>query len=152
MRKWAPVLRASAITFGGGLLFALVGGILAGYGGEAGWFDGRAAEQIVLAVFAVILMAGALWIGAAWMQVIDEAAREAHKAAWYWGGTGGMCVGGVGLILASGGPWREVIAGWIGAGGAPIDYVAAGATLMLLPMLVGYTLVWAWWWLARMRG
>ncbi|PZU76890.1 MAG: hypothetical protein DI531_01020 [Brevundimonas sp.] len=108
MRKWTPVLRAAAITFGGVLLFGFVRGVLAGYGGQAGWFDGQAVEQIVIAVFAAVLMAGALWIGAEWMRVIDEAAREAHKAAWYWGGTAGMCVSGVGLVLASGGPWREV--------------------------------------------
>ena len=152
MRKWTPVLRAAAITFGGVLLFGFVRGVLAGYGGQAGWFDGQAVEQIVIAVFAAVLMAGALWIGAEWMRVIDEAAREAHKAAWYWGGTAGMCVSGVGLVLASGGPWREVIAGWIGSGAAPVDYVSAGAALMIAPMLIGYILVWVWWWLARMRG
>ena len=31
----------------------------------------------------------------------DEAAREAHKAAWYWGGSGGMAVGGVLICLAT---------------------------------------------------
>ena len=63
-----------------------------------------------------------------------------------------MCVSGVGLILSSAGPWRDIIAREIGSSGSPIDYVSAGAALMIAPMLIGYTVVWVWWWLARMRG
>lgn len=152
MRKWGSVLKATAITFGGGLAFAFLGGLFVGYGSSEGWLDATTDELVVTAVVAVAIMAGALWIGAEWMRVIDEAAREAHKAAWYWGGTAGLCVSGVGLILSSAGPWRDVIAGVLGAGADPIDYVSLGAALMIAPMLIGYTLVWAWWWLARMRG
>lgn len=152
MRKWRPVIKAIAITFGGGLVFALVGGIAMGYAARAGWIGSEMGEMIFTAIFAATIMAGSLWVGAEWMRVIDEAAREAHKAAWYWGGTAGMCVSGVGLILSSAGPWREVIAREIGSSGSPIDYLSAGAALMIVPMLIGYTVVWAWWWLARMRG
>ncbi|PZT98644.1 MAG: hypothetical protein DI624_07520 [Brevundimonas sp.] len=152
MGKWGAVIRAAAITFGGGLLFAFLGGVMAGYAASSGWVDGDLAELIVTAIFAVAIMIGALWIGAEWMRVIDEAAREAHKAAWYWGGTAGMCVSGVALILSSAGPWRDVIARHVGSGAAPIDYLSAGAALMIAPMLIGYVVVWAWWWLARMRA
>ena len=152
MRKWRPVIKATVITFGGGLLFAFLGGIAVGYASSSGWIAPEMGELIVTAVFAAAIMAGALWIGAEWMRVIDEAAREAHKAAWYWGGTAGMCVSGVALILSSAGPWRDIIAREIGSGSSPIDYVSAGAALMIAPMLIGYTVVWVWWWLARMRG
>ena len=30
MRKWRPVIKATVITFGGGLLFAFLGGIAVG--------------------------------------------------------------------------------------------------------------------------
>ena len=63
-----------------------------------------------------------------------------------------MCVSGVALILSSAGPWRDVIARHVGSGAAPIDYLSAGAALMIAPMLIGYVVVWAWWWLARMRA
>lgn len=152
MRKWTPVIRAALITFGGGFLLSFLGGIVVGYGSTAGWFGVQTAGLIVTAVFAIALMIGALWIGAEWMRVIDEAAREAHKTAWYWGGSGGMCVSGVVLILSTAEPWRDIIARFVPVGGAPVDYMAAGAALLLVPMLIGYTLFWAWWWLARMRG
>ena len=149
MNRWKPVIRATALTVGGGAGFLVLGllGVLAA--SRAGWIEALPGELAVTGVYAVGMMAGAMWVGAAWMRSIDEAAREAHKAAWYWGGSGGMCVGGVLLILASQGPWRDILAGQIGAGQEPLDYMAAGALLMLAPMLLGYTLVWGWWWLAR---
>lgn len=152
MRKWSKVTKATAITLGGGLAFIVPGSILAGYGEKAGWFADDTAFMVVLGLYAIGMMAGALWIGAEWMRSVDEAAREAHKSAWYWGGSGGMCVSGVVFILATAGPWREVFTRAIGSGGQPIDYMLAGAALMLAPMMIGYVAVWAWWWLARMRG
>lgn len=152
MRKWSKDTKATAITLGAGIAFLIPGVILAGYGEKAGWFPDSVAILTVFGVYAAGMMIGALWIGAEWMRSIDEAAREAHKSAWYWGGSGGMCVGGIAFILAWAGPWREVIARSIGAGGQPIDYMLTGAALMLAPMMIGYIFVWTWWWLARMRG
>lgn len=152
MRKWSKVTKATAITLGAGIGFLIPGAILAGYGEKAGWFADGVAILTVFGIYAVGMMAGALWIGAEWMRSIDEAAREAHKSAWYWGGSGGMCVGGIAFILASAGPWRDVIAKIIGTGGQPVDYMLTGAALMLAPMMIGYVAVWSWWWLARMRG
>ena len=96
----------------------------------------------------VILMAGALWVGALWMRSIDEAAREAHKSAWYWGGCAGMCVGGVGVILSRLPQAATIRIPTLGDP-TPAAYAAAGAMMMLGLMLLGYTLAWAWWWLAR---
>lgn len=152
MSKWGSVIRAIVVTFGGGLAFAFLGGFLVGYGANAGWLDATVGELIVTAAVTVAIMAGALWIGAEWMRAIDEAAREVHKAAWYWGGTAGMCVSGVALVLSSSGPWRDIIARTVGDGAQPIDYLSLGAAMMIAPMLIGYLVVWGWWWLARMRG
>lgn len=102
----------------------------------------------IMTIFAVLAMVGALWIGAAWMRSIDEAAREAHKSAWYWGGTAGMGLGGIAIILSSL-PQAETLRFAVDGRTDPAALMAAGAMLMMLLMLVGYTVVWAWWWLAR---
>lgn len=106
----------------------------------------------VIAVMAVLMMALALWVGVAWMRRIDEAAREAHKAAWFWGGSGGMAVGGVFVILASAPPAERLAppAGFAGRAD-PAAWAAGGAMGMLALMLIGYAVVWGWWWLKRSR-
>jgi hypothetical protein len=152
MSKWRGVVRAAAVTFGGALVLIIVGGVAAGMAAAHGMIASQDAVRWLVGIMAAGMMAGAVWISAEWMRAIDEAAREAHKAAWYWGGTAGMCVSGVALVLSSSNPWRETLRRWVGAGLEPIDYMVSGAILMIAPMLVGYTLVWIWWWLARIRS
>lgn len=104
----------------------------------------------VIATMAVLMMALALWVGVAWMRRIDEAAREAHKAAWFWGGSGGIAVGGVFVILASSPPAERLsLPSWFAGRADPAAYAATGAAAVLGLMLVGYCLVWGWWWLRR---
>ena len=78
----------------------------------------------------------------------DEAAREAHKSAWYWGGTAGMAVGGVAMVLSRLPQAASIRIPTLGDP-TPAGYAATGAMMMLCLMLLGYTLAWAWWWLAR---
>ena len=86
----------------------------------------------------------------AWMRSIDEAAREAHKSAWFWGGCGGMAVGGVFFILASIPPAAALeIPSWFSGRTDPAAYAATGGGALALLMVVGYTLAWAWWWWKR---
>jgi membrane protease YdiL (CAAX protease family) len=107
----------------------------------------------IMAAFAVVAMLGGFVVGARWMQSIDEAAREAHKSAWYWGGSAGMSVGGVLVILASLEQAATVsIPSFLPGRTDPAAYAATGAFAMLLIMLAGYAIVWAWWWLSRSRG
>jgi hypothetical protein len=104
----------------------------------------------VIGVMAVLMMALALWLGFAWMVRIDEAAREAHKAAWYYGGSVGLAVGGVFIVLATAPPAeRFVIASPFDGRTDPAAYAATGALGMMALMLIGYAVVWGWWWLAR---
>ena len=42
----------------------------------------------------------------------SEAAQEAHKWAWFWGGSSGMAVGGVFVILASNTPTASTVDGF----------------------------------------
>ena len=121
--------------------------------GRASGFSLDLSALAAMSVAAVLLMAGALWVGAIWMRSIDEAAQEAHKSAWYWGGCAGMCIGGVAVILAhlpQAETWR--MPSWIPGRLDAVAYAATGAMMMLLLMIAGYLVVWAWWWLARMRS
>ena len=84
------------------------------------------------------------------MRSIDEAAREAHKSAWFWGGCGGMAVAGVFIILASLPPVAAISIPSIFPGRSdPAAYAVTGAAALALLMTAGYTLAWAWWWWKR---
>ncbi len=98
---------------------------------------------------AVLGMIASIWIGAAWMASIDEAAREAHKWSWYWGGSVGLAVGGVLVILST----TPVARGWtvpvLLGDATPAGYAATGAMGILGLMMVSYLLAWGLWWLRR---
>lgn len=149
-RKLVGVIGRSVLGLLGLLAVLFVAGVAVGYFAAHGSVDAGQALVWVAVAAAVLIMAGSLWVGAAWMRSIDEAAREAHKSAWYWGGTGGMAVGGVAVILATL-PQAADLAfpSWLPDRIDPAAYAATGAMAMLFTMLVGYTIVWAWWWLAR---
>ena len=117
--------------------------------GGAGIDADRIAFWIASGV-AVICMSGAMAVTIGWMRAIDEAAREAHKSAWFWGGCGGMAVGGVFFILAST-PLVESLQlpSWFGGRTDPAAYMATGGAILALLMTAGYTLAWAWWWWRR---
>ncbi|HYF22348.1 MAG TPA: hypothetical protein VD929_03015 [Caulobacteraceae bacterium] len=97
-------------------------------------------------VMALASAAGAIWLTLLHWRRLDEAAREAHKAAWYWGGSAGLAVAGVvtGVFLArpeTPMPWR------LGDGDAGL--VATGLLLCAAAQMIGYLVAWAWWWLVR---
>jgi hypothetical protein len=105
---------------------------------------------IVLGLIGLVLMVGALWLGAIWMRSIDEAAREAHKSAWFWGGSAGMATGGLAIILS----FLPQAANWpfpftFFDRQDPAAYAAGGAYAMMVLMLIGYCVAWAWWWWKR---
>ena len=133
------------------LATAFVGGVTVGYLKASGAaIDLGAGGFWIALVAAILIMAGSLFAGALWMRSIDEAAREAHKAAWFWGGSGGMAVGGV-LMILSGLPGAETITAesWLPGRLDPAAWMATGAFALMTLMLIGYGIVWAWWWLAR---
>ena len=130
------------------IVAALVAGVVLSVAGVSGGLDVDLTLLVAMGAVTVILMAGALWVGALWMRSIDEAAREAHKSAWYWGGTAGMAVGGVAMVLSRLPQAASIRIPTLGDP-TPAGYAATGAMMMLGLMLLGYTLAWAWWWLAR---
>jgi hypothetical protein len=77
---------------------------------------------------------------------IDEAAREAHKFAWFWGGSASLCViGGLYVWLVRGGDASSLAR----MSHSPGELIALGIGVCILIQLVGYLAAWAGWWLAR---
>lgn len=132
------------------MVLVIVGAVATVFASDRGLIEEDTALLAIIGVMAVLMMALALWLGFAWMVRIDEAAREAHKAAWFYGGSIGLAVGGVFTILATAPPAeRLAIPSPFDGRTDPAAYAATGALGMMALMLVGYAVVWGWWWLAR---
>lgn len=97
---------------------------------------------ILLVVFGLTL-AGTVW----WWARADEAVREAHKWAWYWGGSIGMCIG-LGALIFVGIYGGDVP---VPAGVSYGSAMMMGASLVLTPMLLGYGVAWFAWWVSKGR-
>lgn len=125
------------------LFLGLLGGLAAAFLTEQ---PGRMGV-ILTAVTLSVVMAGALGVAAWWWRRVDEAAKEAHKWAWYWGGSCGMLVGGVGLLTLSirGGD----IALPASLGETPAELLALGMMAIMMCQTVGYLIAWAGWWWSR---
>jgi hypothetical protein len=100
------------------------------------------------ALIAAVLVAVTFWATFAWWQRLDETARDAHKTAWFWGGSAGLGVAAiVGITLTTSGAreaWRA-----FEAGAEPSVYILAGIMLCIVPQMIGYALFWAGWWLSK---
>jgi hypothetical protein len=145
------LLKTSVVVGGGLLATGLIAGVAIGYLSSSGadMVVNTAAFWIVVAI-AVAAMVAALWFSFLWMRSIDEAAREAHKWAWYWGGSSGMAAGGVLIMLAALPQAAQVsIPNWFIERADPAAYAATGAFGMLSLMIIGYLIAWGCWWLAR---
>lgn len=97
----------------------------------------------VLAVFA----GGAFWLVYRYWRSIDEAAQDAQKTAWFWGGSLAAIPA---LVLASvlGDP-RNGLSDHLLILAPHGNIVVAGALLLGLAQLVGFTVAWAIWWAAK---
>ena len=130
------------------LIIAFVAGFMQGYAGREP--DFAAAFPAIVSPLIIGLMVTALIGTLVWMRLIDEAAREAHKFAWYWGGLSGLAAGGVFVILATLPQAAAFDAqATFGIRDDPAAYMALGATLLAAVMTAGYLVAWAAWWLKR---
>jgi len=83
------------------------------------------------------------------MKSIDEAAQEAHKWSWYWGGSAGLGVGVVALLLSMAPASENWSVPTLDGRTDPVAYAASGAFGLMVVLLIGYGIAWAWWWFSR---
>lgn len=136
----APALVGMAL---GTLILGLVVGL-----GTAFLSELRGPLGLILTV--VLLaggMTGAIWLGIGWWRRVDEAAREAHKWSWFWGGSCGMAVGLVCLLTVSMRGADLPLPAWLGE--TPQDLLVSGMMAILAFQVVGYLIAWTWWWLGQ---
>jgi len=81
-----------------------------------------------------------------WWRALDEAAKEAHKWAWWWGGTLGLVAGGAAVVIAA-------LAG-VNLLPAALPHtdaalIALGVAAAFAAQAVGYGIAWCGWWIAR---
>ncbi|RZJ76291.1 MAG: hypothetical protein EON88_36310 [Brevundimonas sp.] len=150
-RKLQILLKRLLLGFLAVVGVSFILGVVAGYMSASG---AGIDEDSLFFWFALIVatacMGGAIVTSVYWMRSIDEAAREAHKAAWFWGGSGALTLLGVPVILATlpqSATWT-IPTLWFGRDD-PAAWLAVGCFGSLLVMIIGYSVVWAWWWLAR---
>lgn len=123
------------------LLFA------AGLAGAALGAAGRHLEPTPFAIAGVLVILLGMAAAVPLWRRFDEVSREAHKAAWCYGGQIGMAFG-CGLLLWALRAGAGVPAG-LALGQAPGGFVVFGIVAVLGLQILGYALFWAGWWLAR---
>lgn len=106
-------------------------------------FGGAASVPLQFALMCVGA-AAVLAICIRWWRNADEAVREAHKWAWYWGGSAGI---GLVMILFGLSSWDLIQLSVPPYGEGPDGLILTGVILTLGAQLVGYLVAWATWWL-----
>lgn len=134
LRRYGAVMGVCVLA---GLAGGTVAGVVAATSDEASL--GGAA---LIATAVTLSMAAALWACFRWWRGLDEAAQEAHKWAWWWGSTVGLCFAGVILLT--------LYYGASDLGEAPIkSTLMLGTAIVTGCQMVGYGIAWAAWWLKR---
>jgi hypothetical protein len=109
--------------------------------------DGGIMNAIVPALILALVFVAVFFISLKWWRTLDEAAQEAHKWAWWWGGSWGMAAGFIvigGFYLLD----RDAVVGsLLGDSSTAIFY--HGALAIVLAQTLGYALCWSLWWLSR---
>ena len=81
-----------------------------------------------------------------WWCSLDEAAKEAHKWAWWWGGNLGFVVGGAAVVIAALAGVNLLPAAMPHTDAA---LIALGVVAAFAAQAVGYGIAWCGWWIAR---
>lgn len=125
-----------AVTLGATIVLGLAAGVGSALSGP-----------VVAGALATAACAAGMGVAAWKWRRLDEAAREAHKSAWFWGASWSLClVGGAWIWLIRGGRHLD-LAGLVGQ--SPAELVALGIAFCIGLQLIGYALFWAGWWLSK---
>lgn len=130
------------------VLAMMAGGFVTGM--VLAWTDIRFANLIsplAAAVTVTLALLGGCAAAVPLWNRIDEVVREAHKSAWYWGGSAGMCIA-VGVMAYALRDSAGVIASWA-PGLTASSGIALGVALCVALQTAGYALGWAVWWLSK---
>jgi len=119
-----------------GLFVGLASALIDSFGGPA--------TDVLQTGLLTLCMGIVVWICVAWWRGADEAVREAHKWAWYWGGSTGIVVVMIALGLVS---WDVIELAPTAVSGEPTELIMTGVGLTLGAQLIGYLIAWAAWWL-----
>ena len=130
------MLKLLLLSIGLGLLVGAAAALLGPMGAVPGFFF----------TAAVILLGMTAGMGASWWwwRGLDEAAREAHKWAWFWGGSSGM---GFGLSVLLAAALRPEALNLALEGVDAADLVKASVAFLLGCQMIGYGVAWGAWWL-----
>lgn len=127
------------------LLFVVMAssGLLLGFGARAVNLSGGA----LVAMVAFLVVAAGFGAVVYWRR-LDEAAREAHKFAWYWGGSFGMAIAIVLAVILTRGGLDTQLVHMSEARGAG-NFVGFGMMAAMGVQAVCYLVVWAGWWISK---
>jgi len=135
--KWIALVLTFGIAFVLGILLRRT---------ETGDLDGRIFTLLAIGSLAIFLP-----LALVWWRSLDELAKEAHKSAWYWGGSTGLGLSVIPIIALT-----EMTA----RGAVNLDQLAPEASFLLglsggvfIPIfmtLLGYLVAWGlFWWQKR---
>jgi len=90
-----------------------------------------------------------------WWDALDEASQEAHKFAWFWGGSVGLVVAGLVLMAIPavrplGDAIQHVSVSLPGWRPGPAGFLV-GVLFTVLLLLGSYSVVWVGWWAATRK-
>lgn len=141
-----PQPRRAKLSYGRLMLYSVIAGmVLGGLNGLAEALAGDYVNPIRIAGVAVVVVV-IMFAALAWWRGADEAVREAHKWAWFWGGSCGMGVALLPFVIALWDP--ELVERWT-TGIDASGLFLAGMAALIVPQMIGYGIAWAVWWLRR---
>jgi|GEM_PF-779179 hypothetical protein len=94
----------------------------------------------------VLIMGAAMLYSIRWWRGVDEAVRQAHSWAWYWGGSAGLAFVGIFYVVSvfTQGAAPQRLVEILNVAGREVEL---GVGIATIPMLLGYGIAWGIWWL-----
>ena len=101
-----------------------------------------------LAIALVVVLPG-LAAACYYWRSIDEAAREAQKWAWFWGGSMGMALAVLVLSISWARPQWIDLSALLPPGATALQGMFYGGAAMVAAQMIGFALAWTYWWARR---